>query len=177
MMVQSYRTWKAWSHLWDLFLSDPALLRKDLHLLLHLITLLWNLWGIWGWLHGMSRGFMAGGAYQPFLCIIPFWRKAFSGEITNTEAENRSARSGRSFKLPLCHWAHPLPPPLSWDIKKTSAPLSGIVCHRKWLDKLRSLLEIELAEWVREGICKWVALAIPTEACVPSQWCFLKKIK
>lgn len=164
MLVERCRTLKVWNYFWDLFLCDPWFLRKDLRLLLKAIWLFINLWGLW-WLYGMSWRVMARAAYQPFLCVIPLWRKVLSRRIPNTEAENRSTRSGRSLYSPLSDWVHSLFPPLSWHLKKPSS-FRDVICHWKCLDKIRSLFEIKLAKGVGEAVYKWVIFVFPIEASV-----------
>lgn len=179
MVVQRCWTMKGWGCFWDLFLSDPWFLCKDLHLLLKVITLFGDLYGL-RWLYGMSRWFMASAAYEPFLCIIPLRRKTFPWQISRTETENGPTRCWRSFHWsPMRHWAHSLSPPLSWSLEETLVAFGiiAIVWHGKWFDKLRCLFEIELAKWVWECFNKWVVLAFPIEACVALQWWFLNNKK
>lgn len=166
MIVQRCRTLKAWNYFRDLFLCDPWFFCK-------VITLFGDLWGLWR-LYGMSRRVMARAAHQPFLCIIPLGRKAFSWMIPSTEAENWSARCWRSLHSPLIDWVHSLSSPLSWNLKKPPA-FFDVVGHWKWLDKIRGLFEIKLAKWVGEGLYKWVVIAFPIEACVFLQRRFLNQ--
>lgn len=187
MILQRCWTMKGWGCFWDLFLSDPWFLCKDLHLLLlKAITLFVDLCRLWWWLYGiiMSWWLMARAAYEPFLCIIPLRRETtLPWQIPSTETENRPTRCWRSFywRSPMCHWAHSLSLPLSWSLKEHSFSVAfsiiAVVWHWKRFNELRCLFEIKLAKWVWECFNKWVVLVFPIEACVALQWWFLNHIK
>jgi len=164
MLVQSHWPLKAGTNFWCFLLRNPWFLRKYLYLLLKIITLFVNLWRLWWWLYDMSRRLVARTAYQPLLCIIPLGWKALFCKITNTEAKYWPTRSRRSFYSSLCNWVHSLCSPWNWNFKKSSA-FGTAICHWKWFDKLGCLLEIELAQWILKGVCKWIFLNLHIEAC------------
>lgn len=177
-MLQMYRPVNARNCLWHLFLCNPWFLCKDLSLWPKPIKLLGKLWrfqSLYVQAMKMSRRAMARTAaiIKPFSSIIPFGREPFSWEISSTEAENGPTRCGRSLHtIPLGDWTNSLSPPLSRDIKIIPG-FCVVVCHWKWLHKLWCLFQIELAKWVREGICKWVRHVSVVEVSVALQWWFL----
>lgn len=104
--------------LWDLLLGDPWLVCKQL-------LLLWP--------------------DKPLLGVVPLRREPLPREAVvvaaATKAENGPSGRGRRVQGgdPLCEsdWVH------------SFSPLLGCgAWHWKWPDKLRGLLEVELAEWV-----------------------------